>query len=181
MALSSSRNVLHRLHRFNMKGWYKCQYISMFLIYGSNQSSTFMAKAFDDQVRFHVDKIHQGHRRQVYPPLRCNIKGRHSFSHHVTCLRSTHHPWTEMAAKSFKRTFRGCHYWHGLSQIWAWINKEIKSTYTREELFLCSLVCCCGVYFPLCFVTRWVNTKLPLSLSHKLFATWVHTLFSMSN
>ena len=36
--------------------------------------------------------------------------------------------------------------------------------YSRDELFLHSLECYFGVYFPRCFATREINTKITLSL-----------------
>ena len=40
-----------------------------------------------------------------------------------------------------------------------------------------SLQCYFGVYFPRCFATREINTKITLSSAHKQFATRVYTLF----
>ena len=51
--------------------------------------------------------------------------------------------------------------------------------YSREELFLRSLECYFGVYFPRCFATREKNTKITLSWALKQFVTRVHTLFSI--
>ena len=45
------------------------------------------------------------------------------------------------------------------------------------ELFMRSLECYFGDYFPGCCATREINTKITLSWAHKQFATWVHTLF----
>ena len=42
-----------------------------------------------------------------------------------------------------------------------------------------SLECYFGVYFPRCFATREMNTKITLSSALKQFVTWVHTLFSI--
>ena len=50
---------------------------------------------------------------------------------------------------------------------------------SRDELFLCSLECYFGVYFPRCFATREINTKITVSWPLKQFVTRVHTLFSM--
>ena len=51
--------------------------------------------------------------------------------------------------------------------------------YSRDELFLCSLECYFCVYFPRCFATREINTKITLSWALKQFVTQVHTLFSI--
>ena len=51
--------------------------------------------------------------------------------------------------------------------------------YSRHELFLRSLECYFGIYFPRCFATRERNTKITLSWALKQFVTWVHTLFSI--
>ena len=51
--------------------------------------------------------------------------------------------------------------------------------YSRDELFLHSLKCYFGVYFPHCYATREINTKITLSWALKQFITWIHTLFSM--
>ena len=50
--------------------------------------------------------------------------------------------------------------------------------YCRDELSLCSLECYFCVYFPRCFATREINTKITLSWALKQFVTRVHTLFS---
>ena len=49
--------------------------------------------------------------------------------------------------------------------------------YSCDELFMRSLECYFGVYFPRCCATREINTKITLSWAHKQFATQVHTLF----
>ena len=51
--------------------------------------------------------------------------------------------------------------------------------YSRDELFLHSLECYFGVYFPRCFTTWEINTKITLSWALKQFITRVHTLFSI--
>ena len=48
-----------------------------------------------------------------------------------------------------------------------------------DELFLRSLECYFCVYFPRCFATREINTKITLSWALKQVATRVHILFSM--
>ena len=48
-----------------------------------------------------------------------------------------------------------------------------------DELFMRSLECYFGVYFPRCCATREINIKITLSWAHKQFATRVHTLFYM--
>ena len=48
---------------------------------------------------------------------------------------------------------------------------------SRNELFLRLLECYFGVYFPRCFTTREINTKITLSWALKQFVTRVHTLF----
>ena len=54
----------------------------------------------------------------------------------------------------------------------------VLSRYSRE-LFLCSLECYLGVFFPRCFATRKINTKITFSWALKQFVTRVHTLFSI--
>ena len=49
--------------------------------------------------------------------------------------------------------------------------------YSCDELFMRSLECYFGVYFPRCCATREINTKITLSWAHKQFTTRVHTLF----
>ena len=51
--------------------------------------------------------------------------------------------------------------------------------HSHNELFLCSLECYLGIYFPRCFATREINTKITPSCVLKQFVIWVHTLFSM--
>ena len=51
---------------------------------------------------------------------------------------------------------------------------------SRNELFMRSLECYFGVYFPSCFANREINTKIKLSWALKKFVTRVHTLFSIS-
>ena len=51
--------------------------------------------------------------------------------------------------------------------------------YSRDELFLRSPERYFGVYFPRCFATREINTKITLSWALKQFVTRVHTLFSI--
>ena len=51
--------------------------------------------------------------------------------------------------------------------------------YSRDELFLLSLECYICVYFPRCFATQEINTKITLSWALKQFVTRVHTLFSI--
>ena len=51
--------------------------------------------------------------------------------------------------------------------------------YSRHEPFLRSLECYFGIYFPRCFATQDINTKITLSWALKRFVTRVHTLFSM--
>ena len=59
--------------------------------------------------------------------------------------------------------------------------QEIKQCmYSRDELFMRSLECYFGIYFPRCCATREINTKITLSWAHKPFATGLHTLFSIS-
>ena len=58
---------------------------------------------------------------------------------------------------------------------------EIKwCMYSRDELFLRSLECYFWIYFPRCFATREINTKITLSWPLKQFVTRVHTLFSIN-
>ena len=52
--------------------------------------------------------------------------------------------------------------------------------HSRVKLFLRSLQCYFGIYFPRCFATREINTKITLSRALKLFATRVHTLISIT-
>ena len=49
--------------------------------------------------------------------------------------------------------------------------------YSRGQLFMRSLECYFGVYFPSCAATREINTKITLEWAYKQFATRVHTLF----
>ena len=51
--------------------------------------------------------------------------------------------------------------------------------YSRDELFLRSLECYFGIYFPRCFATREINTKITFSWALKQFANRMHTLFSI--
>ena len=51
--------------------------------------------------------------------------------------------------------------------------------YSRDEPFLRSLECYFGIYFPRCFATREISTKITLSWALKRFITRVHTLFSI--
>ena len=51
-----------------------------------------------------------------------------------------------------------------------------KRVYSRDELFMRPRECQFGVYFPRCFATRQINTKITLSWALKQFATRVHTL-----
>ena len=51
--------------------------------------------------------------------------------------------------------------------------------YSRDELFLCSLECYFGVYFPSCEAMREISTKMTLSWAQKQFGSQVHTLFSI--
>ena len=51
--------------------------------------------------------------------------------------------------------------------------------YSHEKLFLCSPKCYFCVYFPCCFATQEINTKITLSWALKQFITRVHTLFSI--
>ena len=51
--------------------------------------------------------------------------------------------------------------------------------YSRDEPFLHSLECYFGIYFPRCFATREINTKITLWWALKRFVTRVHTLFSI--
>ena len=47
--------------------------------------------------------------------------------------------------------------------------------YSCDELFMRSLECYFGVYFPRCCATREINTKITLSWAHKQFATqYIH-------
>ena len=46
--------------------------------------------------------------------------------------------------------------------------------------FLRWLECYFGIYFPRCFATREINTKITLSWALKRFVTRLHTLFSIS-
>ena len=73
---------------------------------------------------------------------------------------------------------KDCHLYRHL-----WIRcvmQEIKwCMYSRDELFLSSLKCYFGVYFPHCFATREINTKITLLWALKQFITQLHTLFSI--
>ena len=51
--------------------------------------------------------------------------------------------------------------------------------YCRDELFLRSLECYFGVYFPRCFVTQEINNKITLSWALKQLVTRVRALFSI--
>ena len=51
--------------------------------------------------------------------------------------------------------------------------------YSRDEPFLRSLECYFGIYFPRCFATREINTKITLSWALKRFVTRVHASFAM--
>ena len=51
--------------------------------------------------------------------------------------------------------------------------------HSRDEPFLRSFECYFGIYFPRCFATREINTKITLSWALKRFVTRVHTLFSI--
>ena len=51
--------------------------------------------------------------------------------------------------------------------------------YPCDELFMRSLVCYLGVYFPCPCPTRAINTTITLSWAHKQFATRVHALFDI--
>ena len=51
---------------------------------------------------------------------------------------------------------------------------------SRDEPFLRSLECYFGIFFPRCFATREINTKITLSWALKQFVTRVHTLFSIN-
>ena len=51
--------------------------------------------------------------------------------------------------------------------------------YSGDEPFLRALECYFGIYFPRCFATREVNTKITLSWALERFVTRVQTLFSM--
>ena len=51
--------------------------------------------------------------------------------------------------------------------------------HSRDELLLRSSECYVGVYFPRCFATREINTKIALSWALKQFVIPVHTLFSI--
>ena len=53
--------------------------------------------------------------------------------------------------------------------------------YSCDELFMHSLKCYFGVYFPRCYATREINTKITLSWAKKQFATRVDTLFYMNH
>ena len=48
--------------------------------------------------------------------------------------------------------------------------------YSRDQLFILSLECYFGVYFPCCCVTRVISIKLIILWAHKQFAIRVHTL-----
>ena len=52
-----------------------------------------------------------------------------------------------------------------------------KIMYCRDELFLRSIECYFGTYFPCCFATRETHTKITLSWALKQFLTRVHALF----
>ena len=52
--------------------------------------------------------------------------------------------------------------------------------HSRDEPFLRSLECYFGIYFPRCFATREINTKITLSWALKRLVTRVHTLYSMN-
>ena len=52
-------------------------------------------------------------------------------------------------------------------------------TNRRDKPFLRSLECQFGIYFPRCFATRKLITKIILSWALKQFVTRVHTLFSI--
>ena len=49
--------------------------------------------------------------------------------------------------------------------------------YSCDELFMRSIECYFGVYFPRCCATREINTKITPSWAHRQFVTRVHTLF----
>ena len=49
--------------------------------------------------------------------------------------------------------------------------------YSCDDLFMPSLGCYFGVYFPRRFASRKINTKITLSWTHEQFATRVHSLF----
>ena len=50
--------------------------------------------------------------------------------------------------------------------------------YSCGKLFMHSLECYVGAFFPRCCTTREINTKITLSWAYKQFVTRVHTLFS---
>ena len=58
-----------------------------------------------------------------------------------------------------------------LTNTWEWC------MYSRDELFQHSREGYFGVYFPSCFATREINTKITLEWGQKQFVTRVHTLF----
>ena len=49
--------------------------------------------------------------------------------------------------------------------------------YSRDKLFMHSLECYFGVYFPCCCATQEINTKITPLWAHKQFVTWLHTSF----
>ena len=51
--------------------------------------------------------------------------------------------------------------------------------YSCDKLFLHTLECYFGVYFPRCFATREINTKITLLWALKQLITRVHTSFSI--
>ena len=51
--------------------------------------------------------------------------------------------------------------------------------YSHDELFMRSVECCFGAYFPRCCATRKINTKITLPWAHKQFVTRVHTSINM--
>ena len=51
--------------------------------------------------------------------------------------------------------------------------------YSCDKLFLCSLECYFGVYFPCCFATQEINTKITILWVQKKIGTRVHALFSI--
>ena len=75
--------------------------------------------------------------------------------------------------------------WHGVD-VWrlsflsslCWV-RNITIMYSHDELFLCSLMCYFGVYFPRCFTSREINTKITFSWALKQFVIHVYTSFSI--
>ena len=55
-------------------------------------------------------------------------------------------------------------------------SRGYNNVYACDELFMHSLECYFGIYFPCCSTTQEINTKITLKWVHKQFAIQVHTL-----